>query len=172
MGATVPSAGTVGAALRQAQDRLPPRTLQDASTIAGAMNAAVRRKLERRYTALTELVPLRPVRTRRDYNAAVRALNELLDAGAANERHGLAELAGTLAQLIADYETRTDDAPPVTGAAALRFLMQQHDLRQRDLPEVGSQGVVSELLTGRRDFNPRQIRALATRFHVNPAVFL
>src|SRR5688572_11880290 len=99
------------------------------------------RKLESRYAALTELVPLHPIRNQRQYDSAIRSLNELLDAGAADERHALAGLAGTLGQLIAEYENRVDDSPAVTGAAALRFLMQQHELRQSDLPEIGSQGV-------------------------------
>jgi len=32
--------------------------------------------------------------------------------------------------------------------------------------------VVSEILRGKREINVRQIRALATRFHVSPAVFI
>ena len=45
-------------------------------------------------------------------------------------------------------------------------------LRQSDLPEIGSQGVVSEVLSGKRDLNARQIRALSERFGVGPAAFL
>jgi HTH-type transcriptional regulator/antitoxin HigA len=40
------------------------------------------------------------------------------------------------------------------------------------LPEIGSQGVVSEVLAGKRELNTRQIRALAKRFGVSPAVFV
>ena len=54
----------------------------------------------------------------------------------------------------------------------LRFFMEEHDLTQSDLSEVGSQGVVSEILNGRRELNVRQIRALAKRFRVSPAVFI
>jgi HTH-type transcriptional regulator/antitoxin HigA len=50
--------------------------------------------------------------------------------------------------------------------------MTQHGLRQGDLPEIGSQGVVSEILTGKRDLNVRQIRALSARFGVSIATFL
>lgn len=53
----------------------------------------------------------------------------------------------------------------------LAYLMQEHGLTQAELPEIGSQGVVSEILAGRRELNVRQIRALADRFHVSPAVF-
>jgi HTH-type transcriptional regulator/antitoxin HigA len=54
----------------------------------------------------------------------------------------------------------------------LRYLMEEHGLSQSDLPEVGSQGVVSEVIHGKRDLNMRQVRALAKRFHVSPAVFI
>ena len=54
----------------------------------------------------------------------------------------------------------------------LRFFMEEHDLTQGHLPEAGSQGVVSEILNGRRELNVRQIRAFAGRFHVSPAVFI
>jgi HTH-type transcriptional regulator/antitoxin HigA len=49
--------------------------------------------------------------------------------------------------------------------------MNEHGLRQSDLPEIGSQGVVSEILSGKRELNTRQIRVLAARFSVSPAVF-
>lgn len=53
----------------------------------------------------------------------------------------------------------------------LRSLMERHGVSQRDLPEIGSQSIVSQLLSGKRKFNVRQIRALADRFGVNPQVF-
>jgi HTH-type transcriptional regulator / antitoxin HigA len=45
-------------------------------------------------------------------------------------------------------------------------------LTQVDLPEIGSQGMVSEVLGGKRELNVRQVRALAQRFHVSAAVFV
>jgi HTH-type transcriptional regulator/antitoxin HigA len=62
--------------------------------------------------------------------------------------------------------------PECSGVDVLRFLMEEHGLTQSDLPEVGSQGVVSDILRGKRELNVRQIRALAKRFHVLPAVFI
>ncbi len=50
--------------------------------------------------------------------------------------------------------------------------MEEHDLKQSDLKlEIGSQGVVSEILNGKRQLNARQIKGLSKRFHVSPAVF-
>jgi hypothetical protein len=59
-----------------------------------------------------------------------------------------------------------------SGVDTLRILMQQHGLHQSDLPEIGSQGVVSEILSGQRDLNLRQARALSLRFGVNVATFI
>ena len=44
--------------------------------------------------------------------------------------------------------------------------MAQHGLRQCDLPEVGAQSLVSDVLTGKRALNLRQVKALAQRFSV------
>ena len=54
----------------------------------------------------------------------------------------------------------------------LRFLMEQHGLSQSDLPEIGSQGVVSEILSGRRLLNARQITVLVARFGVSADLFI
>jgi HTH-type transcriptional regulator/antitoxin HigA len=50
--------------------------------------------------------------------------------------------------------------------------MTEHNLKQSDLPEIGSQGVVSEIIKGKRNLNIRQIKALSARFHVSPLVFI
>jgi len=62
--------------------------------------------------------------------------------------------------------------PESSGADMLRYLMEERGLKQSDLPEIGSQGVVSEILNGKRELNIRQMRELAKRFHVSPAAFL
>jgi len=62
--------------------------------------------------------------------------------------------------------------PETTGVHALKFLMDQHGIKQGELQEIGSQGVVSEILAGKRELNIRQVRALATRFGVSVATFV
>ena len=62
--------------------------------------------------------------------------------------------------------------PKARGTDLLQFLMEEHHLTQSDLPEVGSQGVVSEILGGKRELNVRQIRALSRRFGVSPSAFV
>jgi HTH-type transcriptional regulator/antitoxin HigA len=77
----------------------------------------------------------------------------------------------TLSLLIAAYDDEHHKIPDVSGPELLKFLMEQHGLSQGDLPEIGSQGVVSEVLRGKRELNVRQIRALSRRFHVSPDAF-
>ncbi len=115
---------------------------------------------------------LQPARNAKEYAALVEALDAALDAGGADEAHPFARLAEYLGELIAEYETKDRMPPAATGAEVLRYLMQRDNLRQIDLPELGSQGIVSELLSGRRDFNARHAKVLAARFEVSAAMFL
>jgi HTH-type transcriptional regulator/antitoxin HigA len=115
---------------------------------------------------------LKPARNTKEYAQLVEALDAALDAGGADEKHPLARLVDYLGELIAEYEAKDKMPPVATGADALRYLMQRDNLRQVDLPELGSQGVVSELLSGRRDFNARQAKAMATRFGISASLFL
>ncbi len=116
--------------------------------------------------------PLLTIRNEREYDRAVRRLNALLDEIQSDARHPLYELLDTLGTVLHAYEERHVPMPAASGADMLRFMLEEHELTQAELPEVGSQGVVSEVLNGKRDLNVRQIRALAKRFHVSPAVFI
>ena len=139
----------------------------------GVIDRQAADELAGHFLALSRHVPLRPIRTEGDYDAAVGSLNALLDAGAADETHPLADLAATLGELIGDYDDAHYPAKDVAPSEMLRFLMDQHGLKQTDLAdELGSQGVVSELLNGKRDLNLRQMRALAGRFGIPAAAFV
>lgn len=128
--------------------------------------------LSAHFEALSKAIPLRPIRSPEDYDQAVESMNALLDAGAADENHPLADLVATLGELIGDYDDEHYQLPDITGVDALRALMADNKLTQSDLPEIGTQGVVSEILRGKRELNVRHIKALQERFHVPAAVFL
>ncbi len=123
-------------------------------------------------THWTRVYPLLSIRNDTEYAAAVARLNDLLDEVGTDEQHPLYGLLDTLGALIDAYEQQHYPIPVASGAEMVRFFMEEHDLTQGDLPEIGSQGVVSEILSGKRELNVRQIRALASRFHVSPAVFI
>jgi HTH-type transcriptional regulator/antitoxin HigA len=124
------------------------------------------------YRRICRRVPLGVLNTEAEYNKAVAVLDEILDEIGQNEAHPMADLAEALALFIKSYEDAHTNIPDVTGSEALKALMEAHDLSQSDLSEIGSQGIVSEILSGKRELNVRQIRRLAMRFGVSPAVFI
>lgn len=77
-----------------------------------------------------------------------------------------------LTLLIERYEEEQYSVPKASPADVLRFLLERHGLRQRDLAaELGGESVVSEVLSGKRRLNTTHIEHLSRRFHVSPAVF-
>lgn len=89
-----------------------------------------------------------------------------------NTKDAQYRLIETLSVLIEAYDQEHHSLPDASGIEVIRFLMEEHRLGQKDLPEIGSQGVVSEVLAGRRRLNVRQIQALAARFGVDAGVFI
>ena len=120
----------------------------------------------------TQVSALLNIQNEQDYDLALERLNSLVDEVGTDEGHPLYSLLDTLGTVVHAWEEQHHPMPKLGGADALRFLMEEHGLSQSDLPEVGSQGVVSEILGGKRALNVRQIRALSKRFGVSPAVFV
>ena len=108
----------------------------------------------------------------KEYSRIVNILDGLIDEVGENESHPLASLMETLGSLIETYEAQ--NIPVIEGSPSdvFKTLMEEHDLKQSELPEIGSQGVISEILSGKRQFNVRQIKLLSKRFKVSPAVFM
>ncbi len=108
----------------------------------------------------------------KDYNRLVHLLDGLVDKVGEDESHPLASLMETLGSLIESYEAQ--NMPEVEGNPidTLKTLMQEHGLKQSDLSEIGSQGVISEILSGKRQLNLRQIKLISELFNVSPAVFM
>ncbi|MFQ5631268.1 MAG: type II toxin-antitoxin system HigA family antitoxin [bacterium] len=126
---------------------------------------------------MTEIWPIASkyisvLHTKAQYENSVKTLDKLIDEVGSNESHPLASLMETLAILIENYEDRHYPEPDADPIDCLKYLMQEHNLKQTDLPEIGSQGVVSEILNRKRQLTIRQIRALSNRFGVSPAVFI
>ncbi|HQQ70516.1 MAG TPA: transcriptional regulator, partial [Alicycliphilus sp.] len=92
--------------------------------------------------------------------------------GQAGEGGAYENLFLLLADLLEAQDRRTHPMPDATPAQAMRFLMEQHGLSQSQLPEVGNQSVVSQVLAGHRQLNVRQIARLCQRFGVGPGLFV
>ena len=108
---------------------------------------------------------------KKDYNKLVNLLDNLIDEVGNRENHPLASLMETLGSLIETYESQYINEIEGNPIDTLNALMEDHGLTQSDISEIGSQGVVSEILSGKRQLNVRQIKMLSKRFNVSPAVF-
>jgi HTH-type transcriptional regulator/antitoxin HigA len=116
--------------------------------------------------------PLLAIRNEKEYDRAVIALEALVDEIGDHPGNQRYRFIDTLSVLIEAYDDEHHAVPDASGVEVLRYLMEQHRLSQSDLPEVGSQGVVSEILSGKRTLNVNQIQALAKRFGIQPGAFL
>lgn len=116
---------------------------------------------------------LTPASNEAEYQALIESLDALLDSGAADETHPLAGLACLIGDLISAYEQPHHPMPPeMSSIEALHYFMERDNLRQQDLPEIGNQAKVSEILSGRRAINLRQAKNLASRFNVPLTLFI
>jgi len=113
-----------------------------------------------------------PIRDEGHHVKMTKILESLLHEVGSDESHPIMGLIDIVGDLVDDYEQQFHPLPQTNGVDALRFLMAQHDLKQTELHEIGSQGVVSEILTGKRELNLRQVRALSERFGVSADTFL
>lgn len=109
--------------------------------------------------------------TDEEYQKCLELLDQLIDEVGEDENHPLASLLDIVGTLVDNYEQAHFSIPDAKPQEVLSFLMKEHNLKQSDLPEIGSQGVVSEILRGKRELNKRQIQALSERFNISANVF-
>ena len=115
---------------------------------------------------------LRKPKNETDYDQLVEALDELTDRIGDDESHPLMSLVDIIGDWVEAYDLEHRPMPKVSGVDVLRSVMQEHGLTQSDLPGVGTQSVVSEILSGKRQLNVRQIRWLADHFKVPVDMFI
>jgi len=131
------------------------------------------RKITTAWIQLQEHAGIGVIRNEREYKRMVALLDKVIDEGGADENHPLAGLADVLGELVERYDESRVRVPQAEPREVLDYLMKENGLRQSDLAdELGSQGVVSEILAGKRAINARQAKALAVRFGVSPAAFI
>lgn len=127
--------------------------------------------LQKAWEALSKNVDLSPIHSEKQYRKMVELADMLSDVIGSSRKHPLLDLFELVSELIRAYDLEHFDVPDAKPQALLSFLMEQHNLKQSDLPEVGNQSVVSQILSGARQLNVRQINSLAKRFKVPAGVF-
>ena len=128
------------------------------------------------YLELVRTFPLRPIRDQAGYVRAGAVLADLLSKA---DNPGLSsaqsDYADVLGRLVRDYDDRhaTVLKQKMMPLELLKELMEQHSMTTTQLGElVGGKGLASMILNGKRDLSKANIRALADRFKVSPALFL
>jgi HTH-type transcriptional regulator/antitoxin HigA len=78
-----------------------------------------------------------------------------------------------LTLLVTSYEEQHYPIPKATPVEVVRFLMDQHDLKNKDLvPQFGTDSAVSMFLSGQRRLTVPQIKALSARFRLSADAFM
>ena len=112
------------------------------------------------------------IRNSEEYDRANEKIKDLLKKGSdiGPEEDLLLDL---LTYLVEKYDDEHYRIPDAASHEVIQFLMEQQDLRNKDLePVLGSRGVTSDVINGRRKPSRRQIKALADFFKVSPQVFV
>lgn len=123
------------------------------------------------YSTLLKKVPPKVIRTEEE-NAKYTEILYDLDRRSKTLTPAEKELADLLTLLIEDFEEKRYRLPRTGPLDVLRFLMDQHGLKQKELVDVfGTPSVVSEVLSGKRELNKDHIKRLSERFHVSPELF-
>jgi HTH-type transcriptional regulator / antitoxin HigA len=77
-----------------------------------------------------------------------------------------------LSALVERWESERVVVPAVHGVELVTALLVERQQRQKDLVTVfGTESIVSEVLSGKRGLQAKDIEGLADFFHVSPAIF-
>ena len=126
----------------------------------------------RAWIPFKDAVGVTSVRTEQDYAQARATIEVLLEEIGDDENHPLADVLDYLSDQVEAYEDERYAIPASEPKEVLRFLMDQHGLKQEDLADCAPQGRISDILSGRRSVSKDIAKKLARRFSVSAALFL
>jgi len=101
---------------------------------------------------------MRLIKSEQDNDVALARIADLMELEPTPVVADELELLATLVEL---YEDKAYPTPVLDPLDAIRFRMEQDDLKQKDLvPYIGSKSKVSEVLSGKRHLSISMIRRL------------
>lgn len=107
---------------------------------------------------------LKVLETKKDYEIALKKFQQFFHAKAGSEEEKEAKL---LALLIEDYENKNILIPEPDPIEAIKFMMEQSQMSQKDLAEIlGNKGNVSKVLNRKRKLSIEMIRKLSISLHI------
>lgn len=129
-------------------------------------------ELVKAWTALQNLATLRPIRDQADFKRLHALTDALSDEVGDDESHPLFSMLDLTMELIQRWEEEHVVIPDAEPREVLRFLLEENDLKQKDLSDVASPTLISDILAGRREISKVLAKKLAARFNVNLSAFL
>jgi len=116
------------------------------------------------------MADVRPIRTKRDHEAALKEVERLWGAKAGT-REG--DKVDVLATLIDAYEAEHYPMDPPDPIEAIKFRMEQQGLKRRDLEEIiGTRTRIAEILNRKRGLSIAMIRRLHERLGISADVLI
>ena len=113
---------------------------------------------------------VKPIRTEKDYEAALARVDELMDAAPGSSE---GDELDVLVDLVELYESKHEPMGYPSPLSAIEFRMDQRGLSPRDLiPFIGSRAKVSEVLSGKRTITMPMARALHEHLGIPADVLL
>ncbi len=121
---------------------------------------------------LQQQIFFKPIRSERDYQKMTRLANDLAEHLEGGNENTLGDLFGIVSDLIESWEAQHVQASKADPRAVLRHLLETHGLKQKDLADIASPTVISDVLAGRRAISKNVAKALAVRFKTDVGLFL
>jgi len=108
---------------------------------------------------------IKPIKSEKDYQEALRRLDELFDAKIGTQDSDEADI---IALLIDNYENEYYPIEALDPIDAIMIRMEEMHLKQVDLiPEIGCKSRVSEVLNRKKKLTVDMIRKLTTRLNLS-----
>jgi HTH-type transcriptional regulator/antitoxin HigA len=126
----------------------------------------------RAWLPFKQIVGVTSVHTEGDYAQARATIDALLEEIGDDESHPLADVLDYLADQVKAYEDENFQIPEAEPSEVLRFLMEQHGLKQEDLGDCAPQSRISDILNNKRSISKEIAKRLAHRFSVRADLFL
>ena len=121
----------------------------------------------------SDIAPLlTPVLSEEECDRREEQIRKLIKLNEDKKDAQISYLIECIALTISDYEKQEFSWEKPTAIEVLKYLMEEHGLNEGDLPEIGDQNLVSDLLTGKKELNVTMIKRLALRFGISPKTFL
>ena len=115
-------------------------------------------------------IEIKPIRTKRDYEAALKDVERLWGAKAGTPE---GDRLDVLATLIEVYEAEHYPMDPPDPIEAIKFRMEQQGLTRKDLEEIiGTRTRIAEVLNRKRGLSITMIRRLHERLGISAEVLI